>query len=302
MPSNLHIDRLTHEGLIPEDSVVISERDNLIVSSMLEQTVSRISTIHAINRREGSGDIIYSHELSYGIGRRGAVVSPVSHVPDYYKKYVISTYPLLRPFYPELVKAETLSDSIQQFNAFSIDDIAPAVLVKTMNIPHYAGTRIARAAHTLECDEYEHTINAVMCTLDYYNDSFNFRQLIKEDPSIVHGNMHAGNVVTEENGKPLFIDLDSAAIGPRLYDIASWRVRQLRGEPAPTDEIVTESVRSKDASRLRSLIGWNILYSMTQALRYSAPDKIHDDLRKLADIAQQLEAPGDWTKHIHECR
>lgn len=122
------------------------------------------------------------------------------------------------------------------------------------------------------------------------NDRFPFCQLLHDDPALIHGDYKVDNVVTDHAGNLHAIDLDAAAIGPRLYDLAAWRLRSELGDNTPVEEVVDigRSVADWDEDVYRSLIGWKAISSMSFTLRYETPDMYADKVPRIAHSAVLL--------------
>lgn len=283
---------LISEGALHPDSKIISTHNNLIVSSDLDMTVSRISTFEQIKARNDPGDLFYSHEMSRQIGRDGSVLAPVDDRPIVVGQNIISRYPKTPLPDWDLTTAEELTEAVHSLNSFSYEEIAlPGGRdIRTLDVADY----VRRRLDSFSKSEGEAFSTYVQKRLDEYNDNYPFWDTSAIRTGLVHGDMHAGNVVRSDE-KLLFIDLDSVAIGPQEYDLASWCVRSMRGDSAPALEssriAIEEGLVDKD--RIRKMAGWKVLSSMSHELINSTTNS-DDEILKLASIAQELEAPGNW--------
>lgn len=294
MSEIVRIDKLISDNVLPPDSKVLSEHNNTVVMSEHVQIVARIALQKAMHERDDPGDLVYSHRLSWNLGSAAGVVSPIEREPIVHHGTVISIYPLMLPVDWNRISAEQMSQTIGMFNTAAVDKPS----LRVMDIEDYAERRI-NYAESSEVGQYPY-VEIVRHAFDMYRKSYPFQQLIDDSPSLVHGDLHTGNIVTDENYKPLLIDLDSAAIGPAHYDIASWHVRNARGDNAPTDAM-TDILRRDigwDEESFRALMGWKVVSSLTHTVRYEMSDKQRDTIRHLFRIARQLGAAGDW-RDIH---
>jgi hypothetical protein len=280
---------LISDGIIPEDSKVISTHNNLIVSSLSSGNVMRIAHIPSIDKRSDPGDIRYSHQLSWLIGEAGSVLRPVNEMVVVSHGCAISEFP-----FKESVKWHTQNpcDVLSAIDKFgqALPVVAPVLKLRTLDIAGYANARLEYAEESGQLDE--HVLRWAREMLDYYKVNHALGELTQLDPSLVHGDLHAGNVVDPL----LFIDLDSTAIGPRLYDLASWRVRSQLGDIAPLEQVVECARRKTDWSEdvFRKLVGWKLLSSVTHVLRYGDPRKTLSALSRLSTCGKVLKAPGAW--------
>lgn len=284
------LNQLVSEGILPVDSQVLTEHNNTIVVSESEQIVARIAMQAAMQEREDPGDLIYSHRLSWNLGATAGVVTPLEAEPKVYNGFVLSIYPLMQPIKWAHVSAEQMSRTVRLFNEASVANPQ----LRTMDIGSYAQQRI----NQVECEEGGQSAELVdvQNALDAYQGSYPFHELTTNSPSLVHGDLHTGNVVTDKDNKPLLIDLDSAAIGPTNYDIASWHVRHFRGDTAPTAEML-ENFRLHPGwseESFRALMGWKVISSLTHTLRYERKSDRRRVINHLFWIAANVGAAGDW--------
>lgn len=92
--SSIDMNRLFDEGLIPDDSEVVSIHNNLVVISKKEAVVSRIGRLSLIAQRDDPGDITYSHKLAWIASDVAPVVRPLAEEPVQKGDIVISSFPL----------------------------------------------------------------------------------------------------------------------------------------------------------------------------------------------------------------
>lgn len=141
-------------------------------------------------------------------------------------------------------------------------------------------------------------VDFVQARLAEYDQTFPFHQLVADDTALVHGDLHAGNIVVDSNGSPFLIDFDSAALGPSQYDMASWVVRAMRGDRAPVESMRLTAIRQGRYKKesFEALTGWKILSSMSHILRYSNDSTYEQEFRELQDIAVASFVPGVWNR------
>lgn len=295
MNNNERLAFLKSEGVIPSDSRTISTHNNLVVASDSEEIVARISTIHKIKARKDPGDLVYSHEMSNAIGCDGAVLSPIDEEPIEFGENIISRYPKMPiPDWSE-ISGDELAEAVRKLNNFPYQVSGPlrSNLIRRMDVASYVQDRL----DSLDDSTNANSVMYVQKMLDEYHKDRCFNTAAAQSDGLVHGDMHSGNVILAKN-ELLFIDLDSIAIGPREYDLASWCVRSMRGDAAPAVEAMTLSVAEGLVNKdlIRSMIGWKVLSSMSHELVY---DPINSECKiiELARIAEELEAPGGWSSH-----
>ncbi|MEO5950340.1 MAG: aminoglycoside phosphotransferase family protein [Candidatus Saccharimonadales bacterium] len=286
---------LSSEGVIPLDSRIISTHNNLVVASDSESIVARISTVAQIEARKDPGDLIYSHKMSNVIGRDGAVLSPIDERPIEFGENIISRYPKMPiPDWSE-VSGDELAEAARKLNSFPYQTagLFRNNRIRHMNVADYVQSRLK----SLDDQPNKNAVTYIQKILDKYRTDHCFSTAAIQSGGLVHGDMHSGNVVSANN-QLLFIDLDSIAIGPREYDLASWCVRRMRGDVAPAVEATTLSVAEGLVNKdlIRSMVGWKVLSSMSHELVYN-PINSESKIIELARIAEELEAPGDWSSN-----
>lgn len=283
---------LKAEGILPADSRVISTHNNLVVVSDSEDTVARISTIDKIKSRKDPGDLFYSHRMSNDIGHGGAVLPPIDKEPIMFGENIISRYPKMQIPDWSNITGDELVQIVHKLNDFSYrSGVSGDTTIREMDVARYVQDRLS----SLDDSTNRYSVAYVKKILAKYCANYSFTTAIEQSDGLVHGDMHSGNVVSDK-GELLFIDLDSIAIGPREYDLASWCVRSMRGDIAPAIEAATISVEEGLSNKdlVRSMVGWKVLSSMSHELVYNPMDS-ESEVGKLARIAEELDAPGDWS-------
>lgn len=282
------------EGVIPSDSRIISTYNNLVVASDSENIVARISTIDRIKTRKDPGNLFYSHKMANAVGLDGAVLAPIDVEPIEFGENVISRYPkILIPDWSE-ISADKLAEAVHKLNTFPYQSTSlyHHNHIRSMDVTSYVQNRLS----SLD-DSNEDAPACVQKILDEYRTDHCFSTATVQSDGLVHGDMHSGNVVLAKS-ELLFIDLDSIAIGPREYDLASWCVRSMRGDAALAIEATTLSIAEGWVNKdlIRTMIGWKVLSSMSHELVYDFENS-ESKIIELARIAEELEAPGDWSMH-----
>ncbi len=291
--SSEHLVFLKSEGVIPLDSRVISTHNNLVIGSDSEEIVARISTVQTIKTRKDPGDLVYSHQMSNAINHTGAVLPPIDEEPVEFDGYIISRYPKMSVPDWNRVSSDELAETVHRLNTFPYQTISPALgsRIRRMDVTSYVQDRLDSLNDSIN----KESIAYVQKMLDIYHANHCFVTAAKQSNGLVHGDMHSGNVVLGNDGL-LFIDLDSVAIGPREYDLASWCVRSMKGDVAPALEATTSSIErglvNKDL--IRSMVGWKVLSSMSHELAYGTTSP-KEKIKELRIIAEELDAPEDWT-------
>lgn len=285
---SIDMDRLLDEKLIPADSEIVSTHNNLIVTSKKEATVSRIGKLSLIAQREDPGDITYSHRLAWVASDVAPVVRPVSEEPIQKEGIIISSFPLREKVDWSESSPGSIQDMISSFNG-ALGYVGERLVLRDFDISKYAQQRLDYA--------YHHGFNQMQVLdnaqriLSAHQMAYPFRELTDDDPALVHGDLHVGNVVANKNSLEI-IDLDSVARGPKLYDIASWRVRREISDVAPIDRVVDISSKfaTWDDESFRALIGWKIISSMTNAIRYEKSENLRSRIVELGRCAHHLDA------------
>ena len=262
------LDLLIQNQLLPKDSLVLSCSNNFIIESPSLKIISRVNEVAAMKEREDPGDLIYAHRCAWELSRSAPIVRPINHHPNIYKGIVISSYPTrCNVNWSKLDIAYKLSLAIYKLN-----NTRPIDGMRTLNVEQYASNRLI---YCQKSNRYKSNIvDAVLEDLYTHNTRYPFIDLVRIEPGVVHGDLHATNVVLHGTS-PEFIDMDSVAIGPKLYDIASWTVRYALGDKAPLFEILQhfKDIGRWDQEIFSSLMGWKILSSMTHILRYEKNEK-----------------------------
>lgn len=293
----INLEQLKERGLVPHDSRVISEHNNTIIESAAERLIGRVATLSSIESRDTPGDIRYAHALAWEMRNKGAVVAPVTERPIVEDGVVVSLYPKLNQAVWTSLKAPALHRKMSIFsNSLDVlsEDMSHELYV--LDISEYATRRLDGVKNEKqECDEG--LIELVGNNLDYYTQSYPFPELTADDGALVHGDLHANNIVATDAGEPRIIDLDSVSTGPRLYDLASWHIRSLRGDAAPTVEMIELEKRMgnwKEES-FKALMGWKVLSSLTHELKYQQDGMMRrSGISQLTSIATRTSLPGRW--------
>lgn len=284
---------LKSTGAIAADSDIISTHNNLVVSSEADNTVSRISSLDTIKSRDDPGNLIYAHLLSKSIGTVGSILPPIDDEAIEFKGNIISRYPKVNHPDWRNVSAANLSEAVLKLNNFPYAVIDTEI--RMMDVASYAQLRLDSINHL----RVGSLADISQDMLDFYVENHDFITALTQNEGLVHGDLHAGNVVQDsKNCDLLFIDLDSIAIGPKEYDLASWCVRSMRGDQAPAIE-ATKIATNKgelDHDIVRSMIGWKALSSITHELVYNFNNP-EEQIAEIAAIASSLGAPGAWRKY-----
>lgn len=279
------VNNLIHQGLIPDDSRILSQHNNIVTESQQQQTVARIGKLSTIAARESPGDIRYSHVAARILGDDAAVLPPIHAMPVIADGFVISTFPKLHEVDWDIVDGDTLCEMLESFQE-GYSRINGALELRTLNVAQYANARLKAVENSDETNQ--ETLDRVSRALDALNILYPFSELHVDDPSVVHGDLHSKNVLTDETGSLKIIDLDSVATGPRLYDIASWSVRLLCGDAAPINKAVEHFRHHSEWNEeaYQALMSWKILSSMTHAIYYEDPEAAARQIDKLLNTGR----------------
>lgn len=292
MKQRLNVESLVVDGVLPSDVEVLSTHNNLVVASKGHGIVFRIARITSIEKRIDPGDLRYAHKVAWILGEFAPVLMPTHETPLQYGDIIVSAFPL-RPLVDWSSKAtreivEAVTTLGQAFGP-----VRERVSLRRMDVSDYAGDRL-QLAH--ENGANSSLVRWATRLLRYYRVRHSFAGLLEADPALVHGDLHAGNAVEDEDSSVLFIDLDSIAEGPRLYDLASWHVRRALGDQAPIDDIASQAkyIVNWNEDVFHVLVGWKLLSSVSHVLRYGHTSTMLQQLIALDACGVALNAPGPW--------
>lgn len=283
------VSQLVDKNILPSDTEILSSDNNLITFSKKEKIIARIGRLSLIDQREDPGDIQYSHEIAWAADSSSPIVRPIDQSPIIDDDLIVSRFPAMEKVDWHKHSGE---DIVALLNGISesFDCIRNKITLKQLDISDYAQKRIDSCLH--KNDYMYPTINYVQNILNLQETKYPFGELVKKSPSLVHGDLHARNVVSDHDGNLMVIDLDSMKIGPALYDIASWRVRREQGDDAPVEQAVNLARESNqwDEILYRALIGWKAVSSMTHLLKYGDPRTIKEEINLLTNSVNKLTA------------
>ena len=294
----VNLEQLKESGIIPPDSKIISEHNNTIIESTAEKLVGRLATLHSINTRDTPGDICYAHTLAWEMRNENVVVSPIAEQPIIENGVVISLYPKLDQIDLRNVEASSIHQKISTFNT-SLGMINEYMKheIYTLDISEYASRRLYSVRDDILLKNNKQLSGFTSDILSYYTQNYPFTELTSDDRALVHGDLHMGNIVMNHTYEPFIIDLDSTSVGPRLYDLASWHVRSMRGDIAPTTKMIDLEKASGrwNQESFAALMGWKIISSLTHEIKYQQNDIVRqNNIAQLISIAKRLSLPGDW--------
>lgn len=283
------LQELTDSGHIARDARVVSTNNKVVVLSESEQVVSRICDTTELSERDDPHDLRYSHHASWLASDHAPVVRPLGPEPIITGSYLISSYPLLR-------EAGTLHTadapelfSLVQFFGNALTAVDRGMALRELNVGAYVEERLT----SMESQSHPspRLLDYVRTATDQMHTLYPFDELVSADTALIHGDFKTDNLVRDSNGNIKVIDLDAVAVGPRLYDIASWRLRAALGDKAPVEAMADAGRRSItwNEEAYRSLIGWKAISSMSFTLQYETPS-IHTE--KTIDIAHQAALLG----------
>lgn len=281
---------LVEQDIVPKDSQLVSTNNKLVVISSREGIVYRIARLGDSVDRDDPQDISYSHRVSWAIAQEAPVVSPLEEEPIVASDYVISRYPLMRSD-PRLSEANSeeifnLVHSVGQ----SLGSASKHLDLRSLQVPQYVSTRLSdiEEAGTINPGE----VDCLREILERLEEQAPFDELTAEGTVLVHGDLKKDNIVSDNSGQLMVIDLDAAALGPSLYDLSSWRLRREMGDSSPMESVIDIARRSTswDEDRYRALIGWKAVSSMSFILRYEDDEMAPRKISALARAAILLGA------------
>lgn len=273
---------LTNSGDIPPDSVIASTNNKVVAISRKEAVVARISAAENTNHRDDPHDLTYSHKLSYGLSKAARVVPTLDMYPIISNGYLVSRYPLFESSVNlDKSDAEEIYDCMSVF-ADSVEAAKSSVSnLRKLNVSSYVQERIdTMLANPQPFDQ--RAVDYIATETERLQQQYPFEQLVRNQEALVHGDVKTDNFVRDAEGRIYLIDLDAVAVGPRAYDLASWRLRAEMGDAAPVEEVVEfgRKVPTWNEESYQALIGWKAVSSMSFTLRYEdskvAEGKIHD--------------------------
>lgn len=275
---------LTESGHIPGDARVVSTNNKIVALSSSEQIVARICDLRELNERDDPHDLHYSHYASWHASSVAPAVRPLQHEPIIAGNYLISSYPLLRSAGAlHAADARSLYALADSFG-HALHTVQAGMQLRRLDVQAYVGERL----DNMQSDVHPspRLLEYVRAAALHMRTICPFEELTQADSALVHGDFKTDNLVKDCDDSLKIIDLDAVAVGPRLYDIASWRLRAALGDDAPVEAMVEvgRSSANWNEDAYRSLIGWKAISSMSFTLRYEAAE-IHRE--KTVDIAHQ---------------
>lgn len=292
------VQKLISRGLVKADAEVLSSHNNLIMKSSSERVVYRIAEIASMLSKEDPGNLRYSHEAAWISADIAPVVRPASRYPVEYEDFIVSSYPERRQIdWTSHSPRDTLSTILELNDSFQY--VNSAMRLRAIDIPSYAQSRLDFAMASDDIKD-SRSLDVVKRIFEKHNTEYPFHEIVEADKGLVHGDLHATNLVHNDAGKAELIDMDSLSIGPKTYDIASWRVRHELGDIAPVNVMLEMRRLDSDWNEdlFVSLMGWKIISSMTHVLRYEQDHlKIPSRIRQLGEISLKLKSlalsPGE---------
>jgi len=294
MRTESDLSRLIGAGLLPDDSEVISTHNNLVISSISKKIVARVALVSSIETKEDPGDIRYSHQAAWLASEVASVVRPTSENPIQYGNFVLSIFPLLESVDWASQDASEILRVVNEFGE-ALPYVSNLLSLRRLDVDKYAQSRLDYVQVNRNNID-ERLIESTKIMLEYYIEHYPFKELTDSSAALVHGDLHTGNIVADKCNKLQLIDLDSTAIGPRMYDLASWRVRSDLSDSAPIEKVISKAKQAGllNEEEYSALIGWKLLSSMTHVLRYEALGDTHRCISSLGSCGIRLAAPGLW--------
>ena len=293
------VQKLISMGLVNADTEVLSSHNNLIMKSPSERVVYRIAEIASMLSREDPGNLHYSHEAAWVSADVAPVVRPINRRPVEDEGFIVSSYPERQQIDWTNHDPKNALDTILELNN-SLGYVSSAMELRTIDIPSYSLSRLDFAAAS-EGTKDSRSLDIVKRIFEKHSAEYPFYELLDADMGLVHGDLHATNLVRNDAGGAELIDMDSLSIGPKTYDIASWRVRHELGDIAPVDIMLEMRRLDGDWNEdlFRSLMGWKIISSMTHVLRYEQNHlKIPDRVRQLGEVGLKLKSLTFYPEEI----
>ena len=282
------VETLVASGDIPVDSKVVSTNNKIVTISRSERIVARIGSMAGFNVLDSPQDVRYAHKAARLAGDLAPVVKPLHEEPIIRGDYVISSYPMLRTgINLDASRAKEIYAMTRDLGA-ALPVVQAGMELRRLDIVSYVQERLDHMRGN--ADYNQRFVGYMDEAVARMHTQYPFDALVQQDPALIHGDMKADNVVVDDNDVLQIIDLDSVAIGPRQYDLASWRLRSELGDNAPLMEAVDagRQTREWDEESYRALIGWKAISSMSFTLRYEAPAIHEEKLPFMAESAARL--------------
>lgn len=283
------VEALVGRGQIPDDAEVVSTNNKVVIISRNTRIVARIGNLAELKSRDDPHDLRYSHRVSWLTAAVAPAVEPLEEEPIMSGEYIISRYPLLNDDV-RLTRAnagEVFAMTRQLGDA--LPDVQAGMTLRRIDMTGYVGERLD---HMRDNPEHDARLVAYIDEeVDRMSREHPFAELVEGDKALIHGDFKIENVVSDDAGTLKAIDLDAASIGPRLYDLASWRLRRELGDKAPIEDVVEVGRRTHgwDEEAYRALIGWKAISSMSFTLRYEAAEV---STNKVAHISRSAVSLG----------
>lgn len=282
------VDKLVESGDIPHDSVVVSTNNKIVVVSRSEGIVTRIREHTIGQERDDPHDLQYSHRVAWLASRVAPVVKPLHESPLIRGEFILSSYPLFSTEHSLSERqANNIYDLIKEFGD-ALHEVSGGMNVRRIDIHAYVQDRLITMHDNGHPDPF--LVDFVSREVERLALQFPFSQLVEDDTSLIHGDVKSENIVFSDSGDLIFIDVDAAAAGPRLYDLASWMLRSAMGDAAPVNKVVEVGRQQPgwDEETYRSLIGWKAVSSMSFTLRYEPPEVYKAKFKQIRDRAFML--------------
>lgn len=275
------IRQLVERGIIPDDSEIITQTNNLILRSRNSMTVARVSLPEMTTGRDDPQDISYSHHIAWAMSAEGhPVLQPLMPEPIELDDMTISLFPLANNVEWSAQQPADIARLMQDFSSFQ------SSALRTMDVPRYTAERLERVKH----QAYRHNQKLYELIADLRQQQQMNYDLNKARKGTIHGDVHSANLV-DDKGEIKFIDLDASARGPLPYDLSSWKLRQsLFDHHFDVDAIIEYARKSKDweEEAYMALLGWKALSSLTYTLAYEKEDQIVDRANTIGRVAKKL--------------
>ena len=210
---------------LPEDIELISHASHMVFRSPSAKKVYRTDKTELITNSIRIQDAVRSHRISWCLGHKNklAVVAPTTAEPIIVDSHLVSEYPLLSPI-----------NSISELNDEQANELGTTIAawastcrdcehdIDTLRVDEYVMERLGFAS-LHQNSKVTSLSNDLKLVVNELSREFSFSALNTKFMGYVHGDMHHGNIVIDDEGRARIIDFDSFKFGTPLYDLGSLR-------------------------------------------------------------------------------
>jgi hypothetical protein len=208
--------QILHDAALPVDAEpIVVKNDYAVARSISLRLVFRVGPRSARSFNLNPCDIGHAHRIAVDMAENGLnVLAPITRSPEVRGPYLVSVSPLATPLLDIRWSAAEAISLGSQFRAWAA---YRSPLLSHLDIPSYVRIRARQAL--LTGGDVGAAGEWCIGALEALESQAPFSQLAVSRPGAIHGDVHPGNLV-RHRGRILLIDLDSAKLGPAMFDIA----------------------------------------------------------------------------------